>query len=156
VANFEGLVLRKLADKSEGERVSAYDPATDMKYLVNPATGEPEPWPLLGVRVEGDAPKHTKLSTNFVNLGVAEGWIEVENERMVHRPGGPAHDPWRVTHTFRQVDAIILKTLDGSVRYEVFGARGQPDKYDENGNPTNRTGDPSAEVEWFYNLKLVS
>jgi hypothetical protein len=157
VVDYKGLTIRKLADKSEGERVTSYDPATDQKYLVNPATGKAEPWPLLGIKVEGEAPSYTMLSTKFVTLGVAEGWIEIEGERVVHRPGGPASDPWRVTHTFVHADAIIIKTVDGDVRYEVHGEQGQPDKYDKGGDPVDELdcGDPDCTVEKFYNLKLV-
>jgi hypothetical protein len=159
---FESLAIRKLADKSESVRITRFDPDTGERKLVNPTTpGEDhEPWPLLGIRVE-EAPEYTRLSTKFVQLGKQEGWIEVENERPAFRPGGPANDPWRAdkVHTFLHVDTIIFKTLDGDVRYEPFGDRGQPDKYDGDTpvpSDVDGAGNPDHEVENFYTLRKVS
>lgn len=150
----QGLRIRKLADKSEGERIVRFDPETGEKKLVNPHTAgdDHEPWPLAGVQIEGDTPKLTRVPTSFVASGRAEGWIELENDRPVHRPGGTPDDPWMKTHTFIHADAVILKTVDGDVRFEVVH---QPDKYDdESGEPTEEAGDPTTHVDWFYDLKL--
>jgi hypothetical protein len=156
-----GLRIRKLADKSEGERHVRYlarnvqvdeqgnaliDPQSIERILFNPATPEieHEPWPFAGIAIEDEPPKTCAVSTGFVADGREEGWIEVEGEELVHRPGGPAQNPWSVTHTFVHLQAIVLKTVDGDVRYRVVR---QPDKDGE-------AGDPEAEVRWFYDLEL--
>lgn len=140
-----GLKIRKLADRSEGQREIAYDPVTGAKLLVNPATGQPEPWPLAGVEIVDEAPVACKLPTTFVAGGVAEGWIELEGAQVVHRPGGPAARPWQVTHTFEQADAIVIHCLAGDVRYRVAH---QPDKYDDPNEPAG------TRVDWFYGVEL--
>ncbi|HEY4612511.1 MAG TPA: hypothetical protein VII11_05975, partial [Bacteroidota bacterium] len=132
VETLQGLRIRKLADKSSGERVKRFDPVTGESYLVDPnkydlndsSTHVSEPWPFLGVVPEGDLPKRTAVSTSFVNKGVAEGFITLEGREVVHRPGGPVDDPWRVTHTFVQADAVVFHFMDGDVRYRVVN---QPD-----------------------------
>jgi hypothetical protein len=108
----------------------------------------PEPWPLLGVRVEGDAPKHTVVSTTWVARGRAEGWLTFEGEQVVHRPGGPRENPWAVTHTFVHGKAIVLHTVDGDLRYRIVT---NPDKW-----PADKDGDLGfgGEVRWTYELKL--
>lgn len=168
-----GLRVRKLADTSEGERVKRYDPVTGAAKLVNPATDgdEHEAWPLLGVQFEDGAPKTVRVSTNYVAQGIAEGWIETENPQIVHRPGGPAADPWRVTHTFTHADAVVFHMVDGDYRYAVVR---QPDKYavEETGETDPKTGEARVEavdkqtvtddiyaagqttVDKFYDLKL--
>lgn len=140
-----GLRVRKLADKSVGSRVERFDPVTGEKFLVNPETGLDEAWPLAGVAVEGDAPEVCELPTSWVALGVGEGWIVLEGERVQHQPGGPPGNPWKVTHTFVQADVIVLKCRDGDVRYVVSH---QPDKYDD---PTEPSG---QRVDWFYRVEL--
>jgi len=154
----DGLAIRKLADKSEGTRVTRYvvsdDGETVEKRLVNPDTegDEHEPWPLAGIEIVNDKlPKRAILSTSYVSSARAEGWIEVEGEKVVHKPKGPANNPWQDTHTFVQLDAITIKTTEGDVRYKVVH---QPDKYDDNGDPTDVAGDPSTYVDWFYGLEL--
>jgi hypothetical protein len=156
-----GLQFRKLADKSEGERHVRYlarnvevdeagnaliDPGQVERILFNPATPEleHEPWPSAGFAIEGEPPKRCTISTAKVAELRAEGFVEVEGEETVHRPGGPASNPWAVTHTFVQVKAIVFRTVDGDVRYRVTR---QPDKDGE-------AGDPDAEVRWFYELEL--
>lgn len=60
MSNFTSLELRKLADASEGERVVRYNPETGAKYLADPNTLEPSPWPLLGIAITNeDLPKRT-------------------------------------------------------------------------------------------------
>lgn len=142
------LTIRKLADKTAGERVARFDPDTGERLLVNPETGEPEPWPLAGIQVV-DAPKAADVNTSFVNAGVAEGWLTVEGEEIVHRPGGPPQEPWRVTHTFRHGTALVLHTVDGDVRYRIVD---NPDKWPEQKN--SRDEGFGGEVRWFYRVKL--
>lgn len=130
-----GLKIRKLADKTTGERVVRYDPETGEKKLVNPATpgDDHEPWPLAGVVLEV-APEVTTVSTTLVNQGRVEGWVSVEGERVVHRPGGPPVNVWAVTHTFVHADVIVFRDeLVGDVRYRVVH---QPDKYADYGEAT--------------------
>jgi hypothetical protein len=170
-----GLRITKLADRSSGARETRFDPSTGQKYLHNPATGGAEPWPLAGVRlasVNGDgAPPVIALSTSAVDTGRAEGWIAVDGEQVVHRPGGPPDDLWRVTHTFRHYDTLTFKTVDGDLRYRVTH---QPDKYAVTGaeainddkSLTAEVIDPDAEVtpdiyaagqtrvDWYYIAEL--
>jgi hypothetical protein len=145
MAKQPGLRVRKLADKSQGTRVVRYHPETGERHLVNPATNEPEPWPFAGLAIEGNLPKVTSVSTTFVNRGRAEGWLELVGEKVVHREGGPPEDPWRVTHTFVHASALVLKTVDGAVRYRVVH---QPDKHDDADEPSGKR------VDWFYGLEL--
>ena len=176
MAELTSLQIRKLADTSEGTRVLGFDPFTGEKRLINPETGAPEPWPLLGVEIVGDAPERTHVPTGWVQKGAAEGWLVLENPQPVHRPGGPPEDLWRLTHTFVHADAIIIRTLDGDVRYKVTK---QPDKYADDSTVedggrkledglkfTPNTLDPDTEVtgdlyaagqtriDWFYELEL--
>lgn len=129
---FAGLQVRKLADRS-GERP------------VDPDTGELGAWPFAGLQVEGDPPPRCTVPTSFVATGVGEGWIVLEGERVEHAPGGPPGDEWRVTHTFREADVVVLKTVDGDVRYRVVA---QPGKYTDKAEPGG------ARVDWFYRLEL--
>jgi hypothetical protein len=151
----ETLTIRKLADKSDGERVKGPHPETGEPVLINPATGAVEPWPLAGIQIEGDAPETTRVPTKFVARGRAEGWITVEGESVAHRPGGPAEDPWRVTHTFVQLDAIVLHTTEGDLRYRVTH---QPDKYVDSGDDSATVTDDiyangETRVDFFYDLE---
>jgi hypothetical protein len=170
---FQPLAVRKLADRSEGERLVRFlarnvqvdedgnaliDPSQVERILFNPATPEleHEPWPLAGLEVDGEPPARTRVGTRWVDGLAAEGLVTFENERVVHKPGGPPSSPWRVTHTFRHADAIVFKTVNGELRYRVTR---QPDKYDggpENGTgkPTEAAGDPETSVDWFYDLEL--
>src|SRR5262245_46185009 len=151
----EGLVIRKVPDKTDTDRVVRYDSETGERKLVNPDTPgeEHEAWPLLGVQIENEEPPQTVvLSMSFVAAARAEGWIEVAGEWQVFKPGGPPENPWAVTHTFTQLDEITIKTLDGDVKYKVTH---NPDKYDGSGNPTDAVGDPDASVDWHYGLELV-
>jgi hypothetical protein len=171
-----GLRIRKLADRSSGSRETRYDPTTGQKYLHNPATGGAEPWPLAGIQLDGadgseGPPQTIGISTTVVDNGRAEGWITVEGENVVHRPGGPPGNLWAVTHTFRQVDTLIFHTVDGDVRYRVTH---QPDKYavvdrvtaNDDKRLVREEIDPDAEVtdeiyaagdtrvDWFYVAEL--
>lgn len=144
------LAIRKLADRTSAERAVRFDPETGEKFLYDPTTPgfDPEPWPLLGVRVEGGAPKHTVVSTTWVARARAEGWATLEGEEVVHRPGGPRENPWAVTHTFVHGKALVLHTVDGDVRYRIVT---NPDKW-----PADKDGDLGfgGEVRWTYELKL--
>ena len=140
------LKVRKLADRSEGQRVHRYHTVTGERHLVDPVDNQAKPWPFLGVKIEGDTPEFCRVSTSWVNTGVKEGWIELTNPRPVHQPGGPPDDLWKVTHTFIQADYVTLKTVDGDVRFKVTA---QPDKYDDD---TEASG---KRVDWFYDLELV-
>lgn len=178
----EMLQIRKLADKSEGERVSmlripvgelraaleghddddhiVIDPAEFEQILFNPATPEVEhePWPLAGIafasnggEIRESPPKRTVISTTKVQEGLVEGWIQLVGQKIVYAPAGPAEDPLRSTHAFRQADAVIFRTVDGDVRYDVTR---NPGKY-LNGKPSDEAGNPDAEVLWSYELKLA-
>jgi hypothetical protein len=142
------LVFRKLADRSVGERVRRYHPVTGQAYLSDPASHDPEvhsPWPLAGVRID-DPPQQTTVSARKVAEGVAQGWVELVDVQLVHAPGGPAEDQWRVTHTFQQASHIIFHTVDGDVRYRVVG---QPGKHEDPAQPSG------FRVDWFYALERV-
>lgn len=150
------LAIRKLADTSTGERVKRFDPVTGVAHLVNPATGEPEPWPLAGVQIEGDTPTQCRVPTGFVSRGLEEGWLELEGARPAHRPGGPASNPWKSTHTFIHADTLIIKTATGDVRYTITR---QPDKYvDSDDDQLQVTpeiyADGATRVDWVYDLQL--
>lgn len=134
-----GLKLRRLADRS--------DPASQAADLPGAPPGT---WPLAGVELL-DAPERTEVPVRTIDLGRAEGWITVEGEQVVHRPGGPATDPWRVTHTFRHYGAV---TICGT-RYRVTH---QPDKYADPGDDTTPVTDEvyaagATRVDHFYGLE---
>lgn len=161
----KGFRLRKLADRSGGDRVPTLRipagavlidpdtgdvivaPADAQKFLLNPATEgyDHEPWPLAGIAVEGDVLKHVRVSTSYVTNAAREGWMTVEGGSVEHAPGGPEGDPWRVTHTFEHADAIVLHTVDGDLRYRVVH---QPGKYDDPAEPSGKR------VDWFFDLEL--
>lgn len=160
----KALQVRKLADTSDGVRVKRFDPETGEGYLARPVKGTDlktgkvqadvyvrEPWPTLGIElVDGGGPKECAVSMRFVEMGVGEGWIELENPRREHRPGGSEDKPWGTTHTFLHADAIIFKCVDGDVRYRVVG---QPDKYHDGPKGTDSVGDSSAQIWWSFHLK---
>lgn len=139
------LQLRKLADKS-GSRTAVLDGDGNVVSV--------EPWPLAGIRIENDPAGITALTTTVVAQGRAEDWISVEGERVVHRPGGPPGDLWRVVHTFIHYDVIIFRTVDGDVRFTVTR---QPDKYAlDRPDDTPVTDDIYASgdtwVSWWYGV----
>jgi len=157
------LSIRKLADQS-APRTKLFDPINGEAILLQPGIAveiakklrpimgglEACPRPFLGIRVEGKPPKKTTLSTGFVAKGKHEGWIEVEGERAVHRSGGPVDNPWAAgtTHSFVHCDFIVIKTVDGDLRYRVTE---QPDKW-----PDTKDGEAGhgGDVKWFYTVKL--
>lgn len=161
------LVVRKLADRSEQERVVRFDPMTGEKILVNPENSNPddladvqnwthEPWPLAGVAIVGDAPARCHIPTHFAAGAAAEGWLTLEGEQLVHRPGGPPEEPWRTTHTFVHGEALVIHTTDGDVRYRVVQ---QPDKYVDSDDPKEKVTDEKyaageTRVDWFYDCEL--
>lgn len=156
--SIQGFRVRKLADKSSGVREKRFDPQTGDPYLVDPAewdaddpsTHVAKPWPSLGVVVEGELPKKTALNTGFVNKAVSEGWAELEGRSIVHRPGGPPEDPWRVTHTFVQADAIVFHFADKDVKYNVVES---PDKFPEEKNEFDEGF--GGDVRWMFVLELA-
>lgn len=135
-----GLEVRLLADK------------TTPRF--SPHTGEREPWPLAGVQVTS-APKLARIPTSFVDRGRNEGWITVEGETVVHRPGGPPANLFSVVHTFKHARTIVLHATDGDVRYRVTH---QPDKYVD-GGPDDEAVTPeiynagATRVDWFYDAE---
>lgn len=136
-----GLEVRLLADKSTPR--------------FNPSTGEQEPWPLAGMQVTC-APRLARIPTSWVDRGRNEGWITVEGEVVHHRPGGPPSNLFAVVHTFKHVDAIVLHSVDGDVRYRVTH---QPDKYVEGGSDDEPVTDElyaagATRVDWFYDAEL--
>jgi hypothetical protein len=166
---FGNIGLRKRADKSTGSReamlvlppgsfeqqddgtIVITNPAAAEQRLVNPDTPgyEHEPWPLEGVELE-EAPERAKLPYSWVQRGVGEGWLELVNQRVVHRPGGPASDPWRVTHTFVQADEVIFHCIDGDWRYTVVE---NPDKYaGSDSDEVGEAGSQDAAVYWSYHV----
>lgn len=158
------LAIRKLADKTTGERIVRYDPLTGEKKLVNPATpgDEHEPWPLAGVQFEGDIPFTTSVPTDYVDRAVREGWMERVNERAVVRPAGRTQTEWSSSqtgtpHTFIQCDEIIFKTVEGDFRFKVTL---NPDKYAADLDPEQTVTSELYEagktrVVNFYRLERV-
>lgn len=148
--------FRKVADYSDGSvRVPRFDPITGHRYLVNPETNEPQPWPLLGVAIEGEYPTLDCIGMHYVAKAVAEGWAEYVNPRVVHRPGGTPTNPWSTTHTFNQADSVIfhlIEQVDGkwvkrNVLYKVVS---QPDRHEDNNEPSG------WRVDWTFQLELVN
>lgn len=122
------LVIRKLADRSQGTRVVRYDPVTGEKFLFNPETDRAESWPLLGVDFDGEAPEECSVSTGYIANAVNEGWVVGEGQKLVHASGGPPEDEWARTHTFVNYSSLTFKTVSGDVKYEVVG---QPGKHED-------------------------
>lgn len=144
-----GLVVRKLAKEDGLKRVRRFDPITGEPYWASPSTGDPLPKEVDGVVLEGDAPPLIRVSTKYVG---AADWIELVGQRVVHKPAGPAEDPWRGTHTFVQCDELVLHLKDGDVRYLVTR---NPDKYDtETDLPSDNAGDPTTYVVHDYTAEL--
>jgi hypothetical protein len=151
-----GIRVRKLADYSDGQRVHRFDPVTGVRYLVDPNTNEAKPWPLLGVEFEVDPPQTAEVGMTWAANAAREGWLELENEQIVHRPGGPTNDKWAITHTFRHADALVFKTVKGDVRYRVTH---QPDKYVAEGDDSTPVTDEeyasgNTRVDWVYRVEL--
>ncbi len=158
------LQVRLLADRTVGERVERFDPETGERKLINPATpgDDHEPWPLLGLEVVGEAPATCNPPTSWVERGVREGWLVLEGARPVVRPGGPPDDPMRrdperaIPHLFMHADVVVLKTVDGDVRYRVVR---QPDKYVDDSPDDELMTDEhyaagNSRIDWFYGLEL--
>lgn len=135
-----GLTIRKLAVYDGSARVKGFHPLTGESTLIDPETNEVKPWPLLGVTSVGPMPEKVNLSQSFVAKAVAEGWAVREEESVAHAPGGPAEEPWRVTHTFVEAVAITFKLVEGEFRYRVVR---QPGKDTASGS-----------VDWTYELEL--
>lgn len=168
------LHIRKLADKSDGERVRVpvltdltlangevvQVPTGEVK-LVNPATPgtDHEPWPLAGVQFVDEVPEQTAVSTGWLDNAVDEGWARRINERMVRRPSGPASQPGATRpHVFVHCDEVVFDTVDGEIRYRVTH---QPDKYvadgdDETPMTSEHYAAGNSRVDWYYGLELVN
>lgn len=157
------LVIRKLADQ-DAEREKIFHPVTGDPILLEPeaaeqavaalaeimATVEPSPRPFLGIQVEGETPETTTVGERWVAAGRSEGWLEVEGEEVIYRTSGPPENPYGPPpHVFVHYTAIILKTVDGDVRYKVTE---NPDKW-----PEEKEGEAGfgGEVRWYYTLELV-
>ena len=117
--------FRKLADKSAGPR---YDERT----------GQLKPWPLLGLMFIRDSisktpiepPGKLGISVREVARFIAEGLMNLVNERVVTAPAGPPRDPNKRVHTFRQADELHVHTLDAqgqkvTVRYKIVSNPGK-------------------------------
>lgn len=140
------LVIRKLADKSTGGRVTRFDPISGERQLFNPETNRPEPWPLAGISIEGGIPQTTALSTDYIAKGKSEGWIVTEGDKLSHFPGGPEDNQWKTTHTFFQYDTITIKTIDGDVTYNVTSQAGKHEDSEE---------ESGYRVDHFYRMELA-
>jgi hypothetical protein len=169
----EALTLQKLADKDSVERVPRFNPETGAKYMIDPSSGEPASWPMAGLTAIGGWPRRTRVPVKTITRGLAEGWAELRNTMLVHRPGGPPEEPWRVTHTFVQAEEIVFHAVHGDVVYRVTL---QPDKYaarqakvlsaekglilpiiERDKKVTNDIyAAADTEVAWFYELEAVS
>lgn len=163
------MIVRKVADREGQRRISVpvtvpttledgtvVQVATGTTKLVNPDTpgDHHEPWPLLHIEVT-DPPEACRVPTSWVNRAVAEGWLTLHEPVVVTRPGGPAHDPYGVTHTFIHASGMTLDTVDGDLVYRVVH---QPDKYVADGDDdTAMTAEHYAagnsRVDWFYGLE---
>lgn len=181
-ASLPGLSVRKLADRSDGERVEVSHPLTGERKLVRPESiqelrssatenGETfdwesawpniehESWPSAGVSIYGELLDKCSAPTSLIARGIAEGWVEAEGEELVHEPAGPPSNPWSRTNTFLHYDAIIIKTVDGDVRYQVTHQPGHYDDPppDEPSGSKYADSDPSGQrVDWFYELERVA
>lgn len=141
--------FRRLADYSDGSvRVERFDPVTGEKFLLDPATNEAKAWPTLGMSVIGDLPTQDCIGMQYVADAVGQGWMEWDNHQIVHRPGGPASNPWSTTHTFHHADRIYMNLMvklngEWAKQTAVYQVLRNPDKID-------------GEVDWTYQLKLVT
>lgn len=133
------LLLHKIADYSDGERVTAFvkdasapgglrlstivDPASVKEIAEGVSVGEEKPWPLAGVELRGEPPPEWHVTPDFVTQGVVEGWIlPSENQ-------------------------IVLKLQGGDVTYTIIAP---PGEYPDPDEPSGRRRDN------FYRCELVS
>lgn len=172
-ASATGLSFRKLADKSRGERLEWKD-RDGNKHLINPENGKREPWPLIGVLIEGEKPARCEISMAFVDKAVSEGWMTRVGERVVTAPGGPPRNPNAKTHVFHQCDEIIIHAVElcglepvkVDVRYKVLRNPAKvpcapgaaclrlPEKHrPPHGNA--KSGKTPFDVVWTYEIELV-
>jgi hypothetical protein len=148
-----GFRFRKLADESGGPAAFA---AERGPQVLGEQSSPVDHWPLAGVEIVGDPPQEANLPMDYVRRAVAEGWMVGDGENVVHRPGGPPQDKWRVTHTFVHYDTITVKTTTGDLRYRVAH---QPDKYAGSGGDRAKVTDEryaagETRVDWFYTVRL--
>lgn len=122
-------------------------------------TGDPFPdgtWPAAGIKLEHDEPPATlTVPMDWAIRAQSEGWVTLGGATVVHRPGGPADDQWRVTHTFTHAETLTIHTVDGDVTYRVTH---QPDKYHADDNEAQVTPEAyeagQTRVDHFYRLEL--
>lgn len=148
------LRIRKLADRSVAREVR-FDPETGERLLINPATGQEEPYPFVGVQIEGDPPETVLVSQGFVLGAREEGWVSIEGEETVMRTAGPPASPispQSPPHVFLHAEAIVFHTVDGDVRYSVVR---NPDKWPDEKVEGDLEPGFGGEVLWTYELELV-
>lgn len=174
----ETLVIRRLADKSVGQRISRRNALTGKQELFNPETGRAEGWPFLGIQLGHipvgksvasapvwEPPKVTGVSQKEVLKGINEGYITLENQSAITCPSGPPGDPWggnAPNHEMVQATHIVFKCVSEQdhrsyeVRYEVTRAPGK--YYESDGKLVNkdlsRYGEP-ANTFHDFRLKLA-
>lgn len=135
----QALLLHKKADKSDGERITAFvaDPTAEgglrLSSIVDPATvreiakgvfvGEEKPWPLAGVALRAEPPTEWHVTPDFITQGVVEGWIQPSENRFV------------------------LKLEGGDVTYDVLAT---PGEYPDPDEPSGKRHDH------FYRCELVT
>lgn len=176
-----GLRIRKLADKTSGERVTVpvmqeltlrngetvLVPTGEVK-LVNPDTPgtDHEPWPMVGVEILGDEPPaRAKISQRMAQAASGEGWLTLVNSRPVVRPAGPNQGTFESSvngtpHVFYHADEIHIETANhGLVKYRVVR---QPDKYAATEGADLETpvtpemyAAGQTSVDWTYGLELM-
>jgi hypothetical protein len=165
-----GLTIRKLRREDGKPRIPGWDPLTGEKTLIDPTTLRPSPYELEGVEPEGEVPDRFTVPMKLLQAWRAEGWVSCEppEGRVVHRPGGPPEDPWRITHTFLHYDRVTLGFLSDPIAATVTH---QPDKYADHSeatypdqleafdadDDTSVTSDIYAagatRIDWFYTLE---
>lgn len=166
------LVIRRVADKSSGTRVERVNAITGKRELINPETGNPEPWPVAGIQIghlpvgEGlngqpvwEAPEVTGTSQREIKKGLAEGYITLTNPRAITCPSGPLKDPWggqAPNHEFIQADLVTFRTIDGDITYRVTR---NPGKYYESdmvlvNNDMSRYADPKDTFTTLHDFRL--
>ncbi|MGH2663684.1 MAG: hypothetical protein ACRDH8_12960 [Actinomycetota bacterium] len=153
------LRIRKLADTTKGTRVKKYDPTTGQSELINPATGEAEPWPLLGVTVEA-APDVHEFPMRWVLAAEREGWLELKGRKVVvvaESPDGATHTVpgtgMPAPYAFVEATEIVIKAVEGSIRYKVTRNPGQ------HLTPIHPAEESEVKtqyrIDWFYIGELI-
>ena len=124
------LELRKVADKSKGDRVTlqvappeetledgrvVIDPSRIEQRLVNPETPgfDHEPWPLKHVELVGDAPDKHNFSDTVVAKYMQDGFLTIKNMRLA------------TTENYERNpvitgDEFVLDLRGGKLRYKIL------------------------------------